>query len=38
MKTFNFEFEETIESITESLVSNFKNIIFTDRNQPKEYE
>jgi len=38
MKTFNFEFEETIESITESLVTNFKDIIFTDRNQPKEYE
>jgi nucleoside-diphosphate-sugar epimerase len=38
MKTFNFEFEETIESITKSLVTNFKDIIFTDRNQPKEYE
>ena len=38
MKTFNFEFKETIESITDSLVTEFKDIIFTDRNQPKEYE
>jgi len=38
IKTFNFEFKETIESITDSLVIDFKNIIFVDRNQPKEYE
>ena len=38
IKTFSFEFEENIESITESLVTGFKDIIFTDRNQPKEYE
>jgi len=37
-KTFNFEFEDTIESITKSLVNNFESIKFTDRNQPQEYE
>lgn len=37
-KTFNFEFEDTIESITKSLVNNFEYIKFTDRNQPQEYE
>lgn len=37
-KTFNFEFKETIESITEELLSNFNDIIFTSRNQFKDYE
>jgi nucleoside-diphosphate-sugar epimerase len=36
--TFNFEFRETIESITKELVDNFNNIIFTNRNQFKKYE
>jgi len=36
--TFNFEFKETIESITKELVDNFNNIIFTNRNQFKKYE
>jgi nucleoside-diphosphate-sugar epimerase len=36
--TFNFEFQETIESITKGLVDNFNNIIFTSRNQFKDYE
>jgi nucleoside-diphosphate-sugar epimerase len=38
IKTFNFKFNETIESITKSLIDNFENTIFTDRNTPKEYE
>ena len=37
-KTFNFKFKETIESITKELLDNFDNIIFTSRNQIKEYE
>ena len=36
--TFGFEFKETIESITKELVDNFDSIIFTNRNQFKEYE
>jgi nucleoside-diphosphate-sugar epimerase len=36
--TFNFEFKETIESITKEIINNFDNIIFTNRNQFKEYE
>ncbi len=36
--TFGFEFKETVESITKGLVDNFDNIIFTSRNQFKEYE
>lgn len=36
--TFNFEFKETIESITQELLTNFDNIIFTSRNQFKDYE
>lgn len=36
--TFGFEFKETIESITEELLDNFDNIIFTSRNQFKDYE
>jgi nucleoside-diphosphate-sugar epimerase len=35
---FNFEFKETVESITKELVYNYKDIIFTSRNQFKEYE
>jgi nucleoside-diphosphate-sugar epimerase len=38
ISTFNFEFKETIESITKELVDNFDNIIFTTRNQFKNYE
>lgn len=38
ISTFNFEFKETIESITKELVNNFDNIIFTTRNQFKNYE
>lgn len=37
-KTFNFEFKETIKSITEELVANFNNILFTSRNKFKQYE
>jgi len=36
--TFNFEFRETIESITKEIIDNFNNIIFTNRNQFKKYE
>ena len=36
--TFNFEFNETIESIAQELLDNFNNIIFTSRNQIKDYE
>lgn len=36
--TFGFEFKETIESITKELVDNFNDIIFTSRNQFKDYE
>ena len=36
--TFNFEFKETIESITKEIIDNFNNIIFTNRNQFKKYE
>ena len=36
--TFNFEFKETIESITKEIIDNFNNIIFTNRNQFKQYE
>ena len=38
IKTFNFEFKETTESITESLVSQFKDIIFVSRDQYSKYE
>lgn len=37
-KTFSFEFKETVESITTELVDNFDKIIFTSRDQYKEYE
>lgn len=37
-KTFNFEFKETVKSITEGLINNIDNIIFTNRNQFKKYE
>ena len=36
--TFNFEFKETVESITKELLDNFNNIIFTSRNLFKDYE
>lgn len=36
--TFGFEFKETIESITQELLTNYNNIIFTSRNQFKDYE
>jgi nucleoside-diphosphate-sugar epimerase len=36
--TFGFEFKETIESISQELLTNFDNIIFTSRNQFKDYE
>jgi len=36
--TFDFKFNETIESITNGLLNNFNNIIFTSRNQIKNYE
>ncbi len=36
-KEFNFEFEETIESITQELLKNFNEIKFTDRSSIKEY-
>jgi len=35
---FNFKFEDTIESITKSLIKDFYNIKFTDRANIKEYE
>lgn len=35
---FNFEFRETIESITKEIINNFNNIIFTNRNQFRKYE
>lgn len=38
IKTFNFEFRETIESITKELLDNVDNIIFTSRSQFKKYE
>jgi nucleoside-diphosphate-sugar epimerase len=38
IKTFNFEFKETTESITESLISQFKDIIFVSRDQYNKYE
>jgi len=37
-KTFKFQFEDTIESITKSLIDNFENIKFTDCTQPQKYE
>jgi nucleoside-diphosphate-sugar epimerase len=38
IKTFQFEFKETVESITEELVKNFSSTIFTTRNEFKQYE
>lgn len=37
-RNFNFDFEETIETITESIVNNFGKIKFSDRSNIKEYE
>ena len=36
-KEFNFEFFDTIESITHGIISNFRNIKFTDRSNIQEY-
>ena len=38
INTFNFEFKETIESITQELLDNVDSIIFTSRSQFKKYE
>ena len=35
---FNFKFKESIETITESIVSNFDKIILTKRDKIKTYE
>lgn len=35
---FNFSFEEDIDSIVDSLLKNKKNMIFTNRNEPYNYE
>lgn len=37
-KTFDFEFFETIESITEEIQQNFNSVVFTNRNNFKPYE
>jgi nucleoside-diphosphate-sugar epimerase len=37
-KVFNFEFKETIQSITSELEKNFNKIQFTSRNEFKNYE
>ncbi len=36
-KNFNFEFKDTIESITKEILENFNSIRFTDRANIKEY-
>lgn len=38
INTFNFEFKETIESITRSIVDNFNKITLTRRDNIKKYE
>ena len=37
-KTFKFKFKETVETITESLISNWKTMKKTDRSKPHYYE
>lgn len=37
-REFNFEFKESIETITNSIVNNFEKIIFTKRDNTKKYE
>ena len=36
-KTFNFKFKETVESITESIVQQYNQIIKTSRSEIKKY-
>ena len=38
INTFNFKFNDTIETITKSIVDNFEKIKFTDRSNVQEYE
>lgn len=35
---YNFQFNDTIESLTHELISNFKNMHFSNRNENKLYE
>ena len=37
-ENFNFEFKDTIESITDEIISNFDSIIFSNRSNVREYE
>ena len=37
-KQFNFQFNETVESITRGIVNNYEHLITTDRNKTISYE
>jgi hypothetical protein len=37
-KAFNFEFNDSVESISEEIILNFDDIIFSNRSDVKEYK
>ena len=37
-KNFNFEFKDTVESITDEIILNFNSITFSNRSNVREYE